>query len=91
MSHRVTAAAEFQRTDGGWRTQVSIHERERDRLRGLDERGEWLATRDLEEVFGMSHTTAWRICRQMPHIRIGQRGLRVRKQDVIEALRDGRL
>jgi len=61
----------------------------RDRSLGLAQRGEWLAPRDIEEALSVSHTTAWRICRGLPHVRVGKRGIRVARSDVLAALRDG--
>lgn len=61
------------------------------RSAGLGQRGEWLSPRDLEEALSVSHTTAWRICHALPHVRVGQRGIRVARRDVVEALRSGRI
>lgn len=57
--------------------------------RGLAERSEWLSPRDISEVFSISETQAWRICKRLPHIRIGSRSIRVAKKDVIAAVRTG--
>ncbi len=58
------------------------------RSAGLAERGEWLSPRDIQEIFSLSHTAAWEVCRRLPHIRVG-RSIRVARRDVVDALRTG--
>lgn len=68
-----------------------VQEQAGGRARGLESRGQWLSPRDIAEVLSVSRSTAWRICRAMPHVRVGQRCIRVARQDVVDALREGRL
>lgn len=56
---------------------------------GLDTRGEWLSPRDLSEVFSVSRSTAWRMCRSMPHVYVGKRNIRVARRDVLATILGG--
>jgi len=55
----------------------------------LRERPEWLSPRDLQEIFGIGRTHAWKICTSLTHVYLGPRSIRIHQSTLSEYLRRG--
>ena len=52
--------------------------------------GKYVSPRQVSDSLGISYTSAWRICKDLPHVTARGR-VRVLREDYLAALRDGKI